>query len=56
MTQTTPEQIDQAADALRRYEQKGKKLNDWICLSKATKEKWRAKVRIVIFEMSLPVR
>lgn len=41
------QQIDAAADALRRHEQAGKRLNDWDTLPAATKRKWRDKVLTV---------
>ena len=50
-TQTTTEQVDRAADALRRFEQGGKRLNDWASLPKSTKEKWRKKVMVMIKAM-----
>jgi hypothetical protein len=36
-----------AADALRRHEQAGKRLNDWRLISAAQKRKWLAKVAVV---------
>ena len=37
-----------AADALRRHEQAGKRLNAWDTISATQKRKWLAKVEIVI--------
>ena len=44
----TQEQIENAADALRRFEQKGKRLNNFDSLPRATKKKWCQKVLIVL--------
>jgi hypothetical protein len=48
MTQTTKEK---AADALRRYEQSGKNLNDWKTLPNSTKKKWIERVDVVLSAM-----
>ena len=48
------DKLDKGADALRRYEQSGKRLNDWESLPRSTKEKWREKVRIVLSGMEEP--
>lgn len=40
--------IDDAADALRKHEQKGKQLNKWEQLPNSTKRKWTDKIRVVI--------
>lgn len=42
------ESIQKAADALRRYCQSGKKLNDWMHLSHSQKRYWLARATIVI--------
>ena len=47
----TIEQLDAGADALRRHEQSGKRLNDWSTLPRGTKEKWREKVRVAVSAM-----
>ncbi len=39
---------ESAADALRRHEQSGKRLNDWDRISSAQKKKWLAKVMVVL--------
>ena len=44
----TPDELDCGADALRRYEQGGKMLRDWVDLPTATKKKWRQKASIVL--------
>lgn len=43
------EQIDAGAEALRQYEQAGKRLNSWESLPTGTKRKWREKSKIVLF-------
>lgn len=50
---TMQKQIDAAADALRRFEQSSKRLNDWRSLPKSTKEKWREKVRVMTTAMEV---
>jgi len=37
-----------AADALREYEQKGKKLNPWHQISRAQRKRWIEKAEIVL--------
>ncbi len=44
----TLDEIDCGADALRRYEQGGKMLRDWIDLPTTTKKKWREKAGVVL--------
>lgn len=39
--------IEAWADALRRLEQSGKRLNEWSALPNATKKKWIAKVEAI---------
>jgi len=39
----TDAEIDAGADALRKIEQSGKNLRDWVVLPRATKNKWREK-------------
>jgi hypothetical protein len=40
--------IECAADALRRHEQAGKKLNEWPQISASQRKRWVAKARIVL--------
>lgn len=44
----TPDELDCGADALRRYEQGGKRLRLWDELPNSTKKKWRNKAAIVL--------
>jgi hypothetical protein len=44
----SPRAIEVGADALRRLEQSGKRLNEWSSLPNATKKKWRTKVETVL--------
>ncbi len=40
--------IDASADALRRYEIKGRILNEWANISSSQKTNWRRKAKVVI--------
>jgi len=43
----TDDEIDAGADALRRFEIQGMRLNDWNMLPNSTRKKWREKVRLI---------
>jgi hypothetical protein len=42
------EALREAADALRRHEQKGRKLNAWYRISHGQRSRWLAKATIVL--------
>ncbi len=48
MQPITQDELEAAADALRRLEQAGKRLRDWRDLPKATQAKWTLKALCVI--------
>lgn len=44
----TQKQIERGADALRRHEMSGRKLNDWNSISAAQRKKWIEKAKVVM--------
>lgn len=48
----TQDELDCAADALRRFEQGGKNLNLWGQLPNSTRKKWLEKVAVVLGAMA----